>query len=421
MQTRTVLFAGEGRHGRRVPMEDRGGKQCRERTGRLDDMPACDPPLMSEVSDRRKLQGRLGMHSSRNPLTATPFPLWGEVPDNNWGMNPNDAVWDVVPPRSDAIENADWLVREENMLNMPATYIETARRLQSEIGDWTNQNDDWFGGYPQITVAPVNPQIDLPIPVPHESDNYAAEVNHEAGAGWERSTGTEQRAGIDWDSSFAQSRGNRGAPDTTGSVNQEDALTSVAIGAGVAQRRDFIFGNPTNYVNQETALTSQRIAVDETSFLRPRSWTRRKSMFVQRAQEDALTSSRPYQDSALQLRENHPFFNMFGGRDSGVDNHNIDTAWDRFSRNRVIREYGRPVVEVPEVRQTAGPPMLHQVATIDRRGLNPRGLVMERDEYGSVHDVGLMRAQTVENPGTLMNESTFQMNVQARRGLFRQQ
>ena len=52
------------------------------------------------------------------------------------------------------------------------------------------------------------------------------------------------------------------------------------------------------------------------------------------------------------------------------------------------------MVEVPEVNHDAGAPMLYQQASYDPSGLNR--LVSNRDDYGSLLDVGLMRAQTVQ-------------------------
>ena len=203
--------------GRRVPLEDRGGRQARERTGRLDDMPYADPPMMEELDDRIKLAGRVGRHTNRSPMTNVPFELWGEVPDSSQRIAPPlEAYADGWPEqqRPDAIENADWLIREANMINMPAGYLEVDRRERQKLGDYRNTADTWYGGYPELTMAPIAPQIELPIIMNHESDNYAAEVNHDAGVDRETSTASVMLAGIDWDSSFAESRGNRGAAYT---------------------------------------------------------------------------------------------------------------------------------------------------------------------------------------------------------------
>jgi hypothetical protein len=421
MQTRTVLFAGDGNHGRRVPLEDRNGKQCRERTGRLDDMPYCDPPMLEEISDKRKLAGRLGgLHVNRGGITDIPFAMMGEVPDtSNRGQAPIEVDWrdysDVERP--DGRENADPLIREAFYAPGQAGYLEIVRRQQSQLGDYQNLVDTWDGGYKEITIAPiVNPQDDLSCatPRPHESDNYQAELPQLAGSSWNHATVTDMLTGVDWESSFAQGRGNRGAP-AQGLVGAESPLSDVISGLGTGQRRVAVFAQPVDYYLQETALTSVRPQVDDTAFMRPKSWTRRKSMFGYDSREQALSFaglSATTQDATLQLAENRPKFDERHGATMSYG-HDVGDAWDRFSAVRVLRE-GKASLPIQENSFVQYPPIYAQAASFARE----ERTVNQRDSYGSLYDVGMMRSQTVQNPGMPMSESTFQMNVAAKRGLF---
>jgi hypothetical protein len=133
-QQHPIKYAGQRN---RFPLEYRDS-QCRLPTGRGDDIPACQAPIMEQLTAERKASGRVGHWNSRRPLLGVTADEEGSFPDT-WSrsttpMFPAPSRQWQANFRPDAVENADPSSIDATFLTTDANYTELARRIYQDRG-----------------------------------------------------------------------------------------------------------------------------------------------------------------------------------------------------------------------------------------------------------------------------------------------
>jgi hypothetical protein len=167
-----------------VPLEYREG-QCRQRTGRADDAPSCDPAIFQDLADHRKAQGRLGSVNARSPMMGSGIGEEGIVPSvvGRVGFYGNPTMpRELYRPYADVLEEADQTIFQKPLLQAPTGYDEMIRRTiednirDKRFGNLLDRTDEGYSTGNEVVYAPrrpLYPIINVPTNKPQPCQNFS--------------------------------------------------------------------------------------------------------------------------------------------------------------------------------------------------------------------------------------------------------
>lgn len=419
--------------------------QCRVPTGRGDDMPACFPPIFSELTPERQARFRagrgIGHRTSRMPLLSTTAEQDGSFPDtfsrSTAPMFPAPMPHALANPRPEQNENADASVIERPFLTDEASYTEYARRLHQDRGNYLNQQNANDQGWPETTFRP--PPMGWSVRV-LPTNNAQIDVRHGGGPA-ERHQANIGLIGAEWadrsrkGGEFVNNRGSQplnaltntrtGLGSYEGRLIERDCGGEIRAACGdnlISQDRISLFPYRLQVSGDPVGLTPTLFTYDannvDAGAVRPKC-----KMFgdVQASGGARTAVDGPYRYDRGGLLDNHPTDakDVYHGVSFGYDASDHCFAADRFQKVRTQLFDARP-----EERSS--------VSMVNAKGnpryLVPRPIVAGCREYrvadrdpadGHVQhlDEGLLQETTQANP-MLFNEASFYSHQQARQNLF---
>lgn len=404
-----------------TPAEYREG-QCRVRTGRADDTPACYPSIFAEFTEERRASGRQGHFSSRSPML-------GSGTDNIQSVDPKAGgysaqAWipfELSDPIADGIEDTDDIVAPAPFVSPITGYDEMARRIREDSARvrYESLNDTRDLGYPEMVTAPLGHQ---PVAVLHVATNrsvgsmldlqgIAAPVH--SGHSSQQYMGQEPMKAM-------LPRGMRGG----------NGSTDLPTGGGslVAHQMGLEFGNPQLNLKPTGAqslfggvdgLTNEQMQFDPALLVDEKPLVKRRTnIFDAELREggiSGLTAQQMFIDGHLQAQELRPAnfegegFTLMTVRDEGQHYDRFQTRRSNGQETRTVRDRSAHTELSTMQSNYVGDQVVISSLGMQRR-LDPD------DGFGTSTrpDVGLLREQTQRNEG-LLTEASFFTRLQLQR------
>jgi hypothetical protein len=195
--------------------------------GRKDNMYKALPPIMEQLSARRRQQGRVGHFRSRDPLTDMTAEEAGSIPmpmPSTAVLYPNAMPAHLYNPAPRQLYREEWALREAPMLTKgDGSYITVFDRLHQDRGNYTQPVRIHSIGEEEVMPKSTSTQPVRVRPVPTDRNTLENHLSfHES----------LHRAGVTVDGFEVNPRERLGA-DQANEIGFRPATRAVSDGAGV--------------------------------------------------------------------------------------------------------------------------------------------------------------------------------------------